>query len=319
MDINVMMSIGIKFHQRMWTKKYPWKLHPLMVSSYLYHILVRILGETDEDQLNYYSEICEKIAWGHDILKQITSSITVREQGKDYSVIINQYPYIHPKSDELFSWVCGTQYGASNEQIQRFKKDLIDAGKGGNYHGLNAAGWLYEYGEDDPYVLIPIMLHQGNVASLYQFIKSIDPFMTRLIECTILADKLASNYLKAMLGKNIQRFLHRVLYGETGNEFNYSQALYTASVMKNGKSPNTIQEEGSDIFRGMAASQGLFVPYKNSGSTICLGPKYRLSEEEQRIGLKVLEVQYGFKEERNQRSGPGDISKEEIEGITGDN
>jgi hypothetical protein len=162
--------------------------------------------------------ILDYIGLGHDLLKErgLDPESTLIYNG----ISIPQDPnrYVRENLDVL------KEFGLEDY----FNSDL-------QYHALAAGIFLYkEMHVIDPYILYPVMFHSCPIMDVYY---TLPTKMQTLVDMTILADKLSSNWLRInMLEKDVCCDLDLILYGSSGKEFNYAMALYMARLISYGKS-----------------------------------------------------------------------------------
>lgn len=92
---------------------------------------------------------------------------------------------------------------------------------------------IMELGERDPRVLYPVFFHSCPILPVYE---SLDETTRLLVDIIVLADKLSSNHLKLQAGKKVALNLELAVFGESGQEFNFTQGLYLARLIGQGSS-----------------------------------------------------------------------------------
>lgn len=98
------------------------------------------------------------------------------------------------------------------------------------YHALGAAIFLdKELHVTDPEIIYPVMFHSCPIIPVYETL----PLNTkRYIDITMLSDKLSSGYLRINWREVPLLYdLEKCVFGETGNELNYTLGLYLARVI----------------------------------------------------------------------------------------
>lgn len=154
----------------------------------------------------------------HDLLKErgLNKDKHVEYEGKEIPQDINRY--VRSNLDVL------EHFGLEDY----FSSDI-------QYHALAAGIFLYkEMDIRDEYILYPVMFHSCPIMDVYN---TLDKKLQTLIDMTMLADKLSSNWLRInMLDKEVCCDLDLVVFGESGKEFNYTLGLYLARLISQGKS-----------------------------------------------------------------------------------
>lgn len=104
-------------------------------------------------------------------------------------------------------------------------------------HALAAGIFLRsEYGISDPEILFPIFFHSCPIIPVYL---NLNPTIKEAVDIMMLADKLSSNYLRINKRRHLVRIdLDKVVFGESGKEFNYTLGLYIARLIAQGKTPD---------------------------------------------------------------------------------
>ncbi len=109
------------------------------------------------------------------------------------------------------------------------------------YHALSAGIFLRkELGVKDPEILYPVMFHSCPIISIYETLS----YNTRtMVDIISLADKLSSNYLRINYKESMVPIdLDLAVFGDKGNEFNYTLGLFLARLISQGNS-NEIQSQ----------------------------------------------------------------------------
>lgn len=103
------------------------------------------------------------------------------------------------------------------------------------YHALAAGIFLIkEFKIKDPEIIYPVVFHSCPIIPVY---KNLSLKIRNMIDIIMLSDKLSSNYLKINLRSVPVRIdLDQVTFGNNGNEFNYTLALFIARLISQGKS-----------------------------------------------------------------------------------
>lgn len=98
-----------------------------------------------------------------------------------------------------------------------------------------------ELGVKDPQILYPVMFHSCPIIPVY---KTLSPEIQTIVDIVMLADKLSSNYLKINTrDMKVRTDLDQIVFGESGNEFNYTLGLLVARLISQGnsKEPNSVE------------------------------------------------------------------------------
>lgn len=154
----------------------------------------------------------------HDLLKEhgLDKTKQVEYKGKEIPQDINRY--VRMNLDVL------EEFGLEDY----FSSDV-------QYHALAAGIFLYkEMNVKNPEILYPIMFHSCPIMDVYL---TLDKRIQTLVDMTMLADKLSSNWLRInMLDKEVCCDLTYYTFGESGRELNYTLGLYLARLISQGKS-----------------------------------------------------------------------------------
>lgn len=103
------------------------------------------------------------------------------------------------------------------------------------YHALAAGIFLRtEFGITDEEILYPVFFHSCPIIPVYE---KLSEKLRMIIDVTMLADKLSSNYLRINYRNSSVRIdLDQTVFGTTGNEFNYTLGLFMSRLIGQGKS-----------------------------------------------------------------------------------
>lgn len=103
------------------------------------------------------------------------------------------------------------------------------------YHPLSSGIFLYkELGITDESILYPVMFHSCPIIPVYKTLYQEIRTMTDII---MLSDKLSSSQLGITLSRRkVNLDMDRIVFGDTGKEFNYGMGLYLAKLVGHGKS-----------------------------------------------------------------------------------
>ena len=104
-------------------------------------------------------------------------------------------------------------------------------------HALAAGIFLIkEFEITDPLILYPIFFHSCPIYNVY---KDLDKKIQTMVDIMMLADKLSSNYLRInMTNVKVRVDLDKIVFGDNGNEFNFTLGLVIARLISQGKHPD---------------------------------------------------------------------------------
>ena len=140
-------------------------------------------------------------------------------------------------------------------------------------HALASGLWLHnELGIDDPEILYPIFFHSCPIIEVY---KTLDKKIQDMVDIMMLADKLSSNYLKInnYIVNFVRADLDKIVFGEEGNEFNYSLGLVVARLIAQGKNPDNQSIITTEFYYNRLREINPLLPEKNSGIKMLGGSK----------------------------------------------
>jgi HD superfamily phosphohydrolase YqeK len=147
-------------------------------------------------------------------------------------------------------------------------------------HPLAAGIFLHkELGFTKPDILYPVMFHSCPILNVY---RELPPHIQRNIDIVVLADKLSSNYLKInYLKTEVRVDLDKLVFGEEGNEFNYTFGLFVARLIGQGNSRRKHTMEMTDHYHKRLMGINPLIPKKYSlrrlgGSMVCPERKSRV-------------------------------------------
>ena len=154
------------------------------------------------------------------------------------------------------------------------------------YHALAAGIFLHkEFGIRDKNILYPIFFHSCIVPEIYE---SLSKDTQCLIDMTILADKLSSNWLRInMLDKEVCCDLDLILFGESGLEFNYSMALYMARLISNGKSSGELAKATTKYYYDKLVLSNMYIRKYISIEDTKIGGKKKWQKRHPRLRTQV--------------------------------
>lgn len=185
--------------------------HVKLTRLYLLELNKRLGLNIDNRTLTY-------IGLGHDLLKEhgLDKNKEVDYNGIIIPQDINRYVRMNLSVLESFGL---EDYFSSDIQ----------------YHALAAGIFMnQEMKIQDKEILYPVMFHSCPILEVYN---TLDKRIQTLVDMTMLADKLSSNWLRInMMDKEVCCDLDLIVFGENGKEFNYTLGLYLARLISQGKS-----------------------------------------------------------------------------------
>lgn len=115
------------------------------------------------------------------------------------------------------------------------------------YHALSAGIFLRtEFNITDKEILYPVFFHSCPIIPVYE---TLPPKLKTMIDITMLADKLSSNYLRINYRKSLVRVdLDQAVFGASGKEFNYTLGLFMARLIGQGKSTEEQSTKATEYF-----------------------------------------------------------------------
>ena len=178
----------------------------------------------------------ELIAYGHDLFKKYSLDRGELEL-EGIKIPYDTKKYIDENKDVL------EKFGLSMIDSENFSK-----------HPTAAGIFLYkELGIEDPALIYPVFFHSCPVVSVY---RELDERTRTLVDVVMLADKLSANSLTRDFKKWHKKVnMDLCLYGETGREFNYTNALLTAKILGQAGSKDVISVESVRYYYYRACEQ----------------------------------------------------------------
>ena len=191
-----------------------------------YALLLAEKLEVDVDPI-----IIKYVAWSHDLLKE--KSLSKDQEYKyfrDFKVPQDINRYIRTNMDLLESFKLDLYF---NSDIQ--------------LHSQAAAIFLYhEFKVNDERVLYPVFFHSCPIISVYE---TLSYELQTLVDITMLADKLSSNYLRINYnGIKVPVNLETCVFGSDGSEFNYSLGLLLARMIGQGNSKEVNSIKATEFY-----------------------------------------------------------------------
>jgi HD superfamily phosphohydrolase YqeK len=184
--------------------------HILLVRKYMLLLARKLNIKVDFRILSY-------IALAHDLFKErsLDNTKTVTWKGHDIPQDTNRY--VRTNLDVLEKF----------ELDDYFNTDI-------QLHPLSAGIFVYkEFGIRNLNILYPIFFHSCPIIEVY---KNLNPLTQNIIDITLLADKMSSNYLKIYYRSKVYMDLNLAIFGHSLKEFNYTLGLYLARLISQGKS-----------------------------------------------------------------------------------
>ena len=212
--IQTILELNEFIYQNKKTYNYHMR-HIKLVGRYAMLINHRLGANIDLVKLSY-------VALAHDVLKE--RGLCKSDDGKvfwnNHEIPQDLNKYVRKNLDTLEEFNLSDYF---NTDVQ--------------LHALAAGIFLKkELGIDDPEILYPIFFHSCPIISVYE---TLDPKIQMMIDVITLADKLSSNYIRINEKTQFVRVdLDKVVFGESGMEFNYSLGLYIARLISQGKLPD---------------------------------------------------------------------------------
>lgn len=225
LDINVLLNLN-RFIQRK-RKDFEYHMKHIRLAEKYALLLVDKLGtHIDPIEMSF-------IALSHDLFK---------DKG------------LHPSHDGKVSWN-GHNIPQDLNRYVRLNLDILDKfdltdyfNTDINLHALAAGIFIVkELGIDDPKLLYPIFFHSCPIMEVYN---KLDDNVKEIINIMILADKLSSNYLRINeYSIPVRVDLDKIVFGESGKEFNYTLGLYIARLISQGNTPDKQSKITTEYYR----------------------------------------------------------------------
>lgn len=149
----------------------------------------------------------------------------------------------------------------SNNEILIEKLKLKDYIGKVTDHALSGALWVYnELKIKSEDILYPMIFHSCPIMEIYH---QLTPKSQTYIDVIMLADKLSSNYLRIQMGVEVKVNLEKIVFGESGNEFNYSLGLYTARLIGTSKAEKDHEIKALDFYLDRLKNINPFISKKS--------------------------------------------------------
>jgi hypothetical protein len=222
LEEKMLLDLNTFIHQD--TKQFEYHMkHIDLVKKYSLIINNRIGLRIDSHKLAY-------IALAHDLLKERGLDPSCTKQWKNHDIPQDLNRYIRLNLDVLETYGLEDYF---NTDIQQ--------------HPLAAGIFLHkELGIRDPEILYPIMFHSCPIIDVYE---TLNRRIQTMIDITILSDKLSSNYLRINLkNSEVRVYLDQVVFGTSGNEFNYTLGLFIARLLGQGNSTEIHSVEATEYY-----------------------------------------------------------------------
>jgi len=183
-----------------------------------------VLDQADRYKLRYAS-------MGHDLLKgkflSDSSQAEVTLNNVVVPVDLNRYVRLNLPTLEPF------------QLDDYFNTDI-------QLHALAAGIYLImEFGITDTRILYPIFFHSCPILSVYE---QLDDTTRLMVDLVTLADKLSSNHIKRKQSRPVPLNLELSVFGESNNEFNFTQGLLLARLLGQGRSTEKHSREMSEHY-----------------------------------------------------------------------
>lgn len=258
-----------------------------ILSRQLFEINKRIHSGKDDDTLTYHMNhielvrkymielsnrlhfkldhsVAAAIAYGHDLLKERGLADNEEWLFEPYSsVSTDPNRYVRTNLPTLEKFNMGEYF---NSDCQ--------------YHALASAIFINkELSVDDPHIIYPIMFHSCPVMDVYN---DLDDYTKQLIDITLLADKLSSNWLRINTrDKSVCIDLDLLVFGETGWEFNYIYGLYVARLIASKKNSGEQSKLATEYYFSRLKKTNPLIDEKKD-----LGDKQKWPKRNQRFKMQ---------------------------------
>ena len=184
--------------------------------------------------------ILGSISYAHDIFKESGLDVNVEKKFQDTIIPQDIKKYVSDNKSIL------NEYGME-EYIDSFI-----------YHAMASAIFLIkELKITDKNIIYGILFHSCPIIPIYE---TLDEETKMYVDVITLADKLSSNYLKINAGMKVRCYLERMVFGEEGNEFNYTLGLFLARMISKGKDKDHINEESLKYYKNRVKEIFPFFP-----------------------------------------------------------
>jgi HD superfamily phosphohydrolase YqeK len=220
-DINVLTELNKLIHSH--TRRCERHLkHIELTASYASKIADRLSVPLDRYKLKY-------AALAHDLLKE-----------KEFTKEVNQIDKGGFEIPQDLNW-----YVRSNLLILEkygldyyFNTDI-------QLHALASGIYLHKHmGITDPEILYPVFFHSCPIIPVYE---TLNPCTQTTVDIIMISDKLSSNEINRSSRKSSIN-LELAVFGENGDEFNYSLGLLLARLIGQGKSTEKQSIMSTDFY-----------------------------------------------------------------------
>ena len=153
------------------------------------------------------------IAYAHDLLKEHGLNESLDRKYHEHPIPENPILYVRNNLDILEDYGMDDYFNSATQ-----------------YHALAAAIFLIkELHVRDPEIIYPVMFHSCPIIPVYE---TLTPTIQKYVDITMLSDKLSSNYLRINWRETPTLYdLEKAVFGENGNELNYTLGLYLAKLI----------------------------------------------------------------------------------------
>lgn len=199
--------------------------HIQLVRKYAFLLNKKLDAHVPSRKLSY-------IALSHDLFKErsLDQSKDDKISWRGHNIPQDTNRYVRTHLDVL------EEYGLD----EFFNSDI-------QYHALASGIFLRtEFGITDKEILYPVFFHSCPIISVYE---KLSPRLRKIIDITMLSDKLSSNYLRINYKKcEVRIDLDQAVFGSSGKEFNYTLGLFLARLIGQGKSDEKQSNISTEYF-----------------------------------------------------------------------
>ena len=208
-DINDLLELNKLIHSH--TRRCERHLHHIeLTAMYASRIADKLSVPLDRYKLKY-------AALAHDLLKE-----------KEFTKETNQIDKNGIEIPQDLNWYVRTNLPVLEEYglDYYFNTDI-------QLHALASGIYLHkQIGITDREILYPVFFHSCPIIPIYE---TLNPYIQRVIDIIMLSDKLSSNEINRGSRKSSIN-LEFAVFGEYGDEFNYTLGLLLARLIAQGKS-----------------------------------------------------------------------------------
>lgn len=206
---NKIFNLGKEIH-----KDDPYRSAHMETSAvYAERILAVLIDDAEDKKKNELLWKIKCAAIGHDILKDKYFNKDAEDK------IINGYTI--PQNLE-------TYIQKNMDVLEKFKMDKY-LNTAVQDHAVASGIFIHNnFGIDDEMIIYPIMFHSCPILPVYQILND---NLQKMIDVMVLSDKLSASIVKPQFDKKVKIDLKSMLYGISGCEFNFTQALLMARLI----------------------------------------------------------------------------------------